>query len=182
MPIVDGGFSLQYSPLLEYREGKGLVLFCQMDVTGRTELDPAAETLVRNLIRYVSTWKPAPRRRAVYVGGPAGRHHLEFAGIAPGTYEGGELTASQVLVVGQGGGPQLAENKESIADFVNPRRPHTGPGARSLRSERLFTVSNSDEAARNTLLRSSSPTARTASSPGSGLPTSTTATHARFLW
>ncbi|MCJ7543535.1 MAG: hypothetical protein MUP47_03045, partial [Phycisphaerae bacterium] len=45
LPIVDGGFSLQYSPLMEYRQGKGMVLFCQMDVTGRTEADPAAETL-----------------------------------------------------------------------------------------------------------------------------------------
>ena len=43
LPILDGGFSLQYSPLLEYREGQGMVLFCQMDVTGRTEQDPAAE-------------------------------------------------------------------------------------------------------------------------------------------
>ena len=59
LPIVDGGFSLQYSPLMEYREGKGMVLFCQMDVTGRTEADPAAETLVRNILQYVSAWKPA---------------------------------------------------------------------------------------------------------------------------
>ena len=29
LPVVDGGFSLQYSPLLEYREGKGMVLFCR---------------------------------------------------------------------------------------------------------------------------------------------------------
>ena len=27
LPLVDGGFSLQYSPLLEYREGQGVVLF-----------------------------------------------------------------------------------------------------------------------------------------------------------
>ncbi len=38
-------------PLMEYREGKGLVLFCQMDVTGRTETDPAAETLTANLLK-----------------------------------------------------------------------------------------------------------------------------------
>ena len=50
LPIVDGGYSLQYSPLMEYREGKGMVLFCQMDVTGRSESDPAAETLARNLV------------------------------------------------------------------------------------------------------------------------------------
>ena len=61
MPILDGGFSLQFSPLLEYREGRGLMLFCQMDVTGRTESDPAAEKLARNIIEYVTTWKPAPR-------------------------------------------------------------------------------------------------------------------------
>ena len=82
LPIVDGGFSLQYSPLLEYREGKGMVLFCQLDVTGRTETDPAAETLARNILRYVSTWKPAPSRKAVYAGDPAGVRHLEAAGVA----------------------------------------------------------------------------------------------------
>src|SRR5581483_4874204 len=42
LPIVDGGYALLYSPLMEYREGRGMVLFCQMDVTGRTEEEPAA--------------------------------------------------------------------------------------------------------------------------------------------
>ena len=81
LPILDGGYSLQYSPLMEYREGKGLVLFCQLDVTGRTEQDPAAETLARNLLRYVAGWKPPARRQALYVGDPAARRHLEFSGI-----------------------------------------------------------------------------------------------------
>ncbi|MBU1711876.1 MAG: hypothetical protein KKD47_02110, partial [Proteobacteria bacterium] len=54
MPLLDGAFSLQYSPLLEYREGKGMILFCQMDVTGRSEKEPAAETLIRNILQYVS--------------------------------------------------------------------------------------------------------------------------------
>ena len=62
LPIVDGGYALQYSPLLEYHEGKGMVLFCQMDVTARTESEPAAETLVGNILRYVQTWRPSPRR------------------------------------------------------------------------------------------------------------------------
>ena len=65
LPIVDGGFSLQYSPLMEYREGKGMVLFCQMDVTGRTESDPAAETLAAEHPRATSpTWKPAAAPQA----------------------------------------------------------------------------------------------------------------------
>ncbi len=118
LPIVDGGYSLQYSPLVAYHEGKGMVLFCQMDVTGRTENDPAAETLARNIIRYVSAWKPAPNRKALYVGDPAGKRHLESAGIAPGAYGGGRLSTDQVLVVGAGGGKELARNATAVADFL----------------------------------------------------------------
>jgi hypothetical protein len=118
MPILDGGYSIQFSPLMEYREGRGMVLFCQMDVTGRTESDPAAETLVRNILQYAAAWKPAPRRNALYVGGPAGKRHLERAGISPGTYEGGGLPADQVLIVGAGGGRKLAGDAAAVADFL----------------------------------------------------------------
>src|SRR5207237_862319 len=52
LPVLDGGYALQDSPLLEYREGKGVVLFCQADVTGRTESDPVSDALARNILRY----------------------------------------------------------------------------------------------------------------------------------
>src|SRR4029077_204101 len=58
LSLLDRGFGLKYSTLLEHREGKGLVVFCQTDVTERTESDPAAQTLVRNLIAHVAAWKP----------------------------------------------------------------------------------------------------------------------------
>ncbi len=119
LPILDGGYSLQYSPLMEHREGRGMVLFCQIDVTGRTESDPAAETLARNMLQYVSTWEPTPNRKAIYVGDRAGKRHLESAGIALNRYEGGNLSADQVLVVGAGGGKQLDGNATAIADFLN---------------------------------------------------------------
>ena len=86
LPVVDGGFSLQYSPLIEYREGNGMVLFCQLDVTGRTETDAAAERVVRNIIQYVSAWKPSPVRRVVYAGDPAGKKYLESSGISVENY------------------------------------------------------------------------------------------------
>jgi hypothetical protein len=95
-----------------------MVLFCQMDVTGRTESDPAAEILAHNIFRYVSTWKPAPSRKVLYVGDPLGKSHLERAGISAGTYEGGKLSADQVLVVGSGAGPKLAASAAAIADFL----------------------------------------------------------------
>jgi hypothetical protein len=118
LPILDGGYSLQYSPLLEYREGKGLVLFCQLDVTGRTEQDPAAETLARNLVRYVAAWKPPTRRQALYVGGPAARRHLEFSGIPLQSYDGGKLSPEQALIVAAGGGQKLADSAAAVADFL----------------------------------------------------------------
>jgi len=117
LPIVDGGFSLQYSPLLEYREGKGMVLFCQMDVTGRTQTDPAAQTLTANILEYVSAWKPSPRREALYIGEPAGRAHLQAAGLRLGSYGGGELKADQVLIVGPGS-KGLAEHRGTVGAFL----------------------------------------------------------------
>ena len=128
LPILDAGFSLQYSPLMEYREGEGMILFCQMDVTGRTEADPAATRLVDNMLRHISTYISPPRRTAVYVGDPAGREHLQKVGItlvesagalpASDEYGSSELTVDQVLVVGPGGGAQLAAHKDAITRWL----------------------------------------------------------------
>jgi beta-galactosidase len=117
LPILDGGFSLQFSPLMEYREGAGMVLFCQLDVTGRTESDPAAEILVRNILRYVSNWKPAPRRRAVYVGDPAGKSFLESMGVTAHSYDG-NLSNDQVLVLGPGARQELAKDGTVLPNFL----------------------------------------------------------------
>ena len=51
MPLADGGFDLQYAPLLEWRLLPGSITFCQLDVTGRTAPDPVAEDLVRHLVK-----------------------------------------------------------------------------------------------------------------------------------
>ena len=103
LSILDGGFGLQYSTLLEYREGTGMVLFCQTDVTARSEGDPAPDTLTRNILEYVANWKPVPRRSAVYAGEPAGKNYLEAAGLPVKDYAGGKLSPDEVLVVGHGG-------------------------------------------------------------------------------
>ncbi len=118
LPIVDGGFSLQYSPLLEYREGRGLVVFCQLDVTGRTESDPAARTIVANLIEYLDAWKPAPRRQAVYVGEEPGRQHLEATGLKLRSYRGGALPADSVLVLAPGASRTLTAHRTEVVRFL----------------------------------------------------------------
>ncbi|MBN1556569.1 MAG: hypothetical protein JW951_00320, partial [Lentisphaerae bacterium] len=119
LPILDGGYSLQYSPLLEYREGSGLVLFCQMDVTGRTADDPAALRLARNLLEYASAWKARPRRRALYAGDPAGKRHLETAGFRPAVFAGGVPAAGDVLIVGKGGGGTLAPHAGALGAWLD---------------------------------------------------------------
>lgn len=117
LPIVDGGFSLQYSPLLEYHEGKGMVLFCQLDVTGRTETEPAAQTLLTNLLRYVADRKPQPQREALYAGSPAGREHLEAAGVVVYQCDGGPIPVDSVLILGPGS-RTLSPYKEAVGDFL----------------------------------------------------------------
>jgi len=118
LPIVDGGYSLQYSPLLEYHEGKGMVLFCQLDVTARNEPEPVADILVRNLLSYATTWKPSPRKQVLYAGEPRGSQHLEAVGIATKPYDPAQLTTNTILLATPGGGKELAVNKSALASFL----------------------------------------------------------------
>ena len=123
LPIIDGGFSLQYSPLMMYSEGNGKILFCQMDVTGRTESDPAAMRLVSNILDYyMLTWKPGkskkPARPVVYIGEKAGKDYLTKAGLTIAEYDGGKLSPETVLVVGPGAAKQVRD-KATIAEFLD---------------------------------------------------------------
>jgi hypothetical protein len=118
LSVLEGGYGLQYSPLLEYREGRGLIVFCQMDVTGRTETDPAAETLGLSILNAVADAKPAIRRRAVYAGEQAGKQYLESMGISVQAYQGGKLSSQDVLIVGPGAGGMLAADARDIADWL----------------------------------------------------------------
>ncbi|MCC6446274.1 MAG: hypothetical protein IT210_22825 [Armatimonadetes bacterium] len=118
LPVLDGGYSLQYSPLLLYREGKGMVLFCQMDVTGRTEPEPAADILARNILKYTAAWRPPPVRKVIYAGDPAGKRHLEAAGITPGRYAGGSLPEDAVLVAGPGSDRELSGSAPAMAPWL----------------------------------------------------------------
>ncbi len=118
LPILDGGYSLQYSPLLEYREGAGVVIFCQLDVTARSETDPAAETILNNLLRYLSDWKSTPKRPVMYAGEVAGQKFLESAGVPVSAFDPAKLDQNEILIVGPNPGDVLARAKERIAAFA----------------------------------------------------------------
>ncbi|MFC2090872.1 hypothetical protein ACFLT1_08865, partial [Bacteroidota bacterium] len=118
LPLVDGGYSLQYSPLLEYREGEGMVLFCQMDVTGRTETDPAAGILVRNILSYASDWQATIKRPALYAGEESGLHHLQKAGIRVAPLGNNMLTGDQILIAGPEAGSELQLQSKKLEKLV----------------------------------------------------------------
>ena len=87
-PLAVGGFDLQYAPLMELVVGEGRTIFCQLDVTARTENDPVADRIVCRLIDYFhSTPKPPIRRKVYYTGGHEGRKLLQDLKIDFEDYE-----------------------------------------------------------------------------------------------
>jgi hypothetical protein len=51
--LVVSGFDLAESPLLETTRGRGRIVFCQMDVSSRFGVDPAASRLATNVVSYL---------------------------------------------------------------------------------------------------------------------------------
>jgi hypothetical protein len=102
LPLLDGGFDLQYSPLLQHVEGEGCIIFCQLDVSGRTERDPAALAICRNLLAYLDTFTPPCRRTVAYVGGKEGAAFLRTLGVAFTENAKVGSPAETLLVIGGG--------------------------------------------------------------------------------
>ena len=99
LPLVDCGFDLQYSPLMEYAEGKGRMVFCQLDVTGRSETDPAADKLCLNLLRYLQKTPAATEVRPVaYAGDERGAALLRDLHVP--FEQATRAQAGQLLVLG----------------------------------------------------------------------------------
>src|SRR6185503_12860707 len=95
-----------------------MVLFCQLDVTGRTETEPVAATLVLNLIHYVADWRPKLRRTAVYAGESEGKSYLESVGITAASYDGGILSSNQVLIWGPNAGWTPGDRATAASDWI----------------------------------------------------------------
>jgi beta-galactosidase len=128
LPLVVGGFALQYSPLMVYREGEGTIVFCQMDVTGRTEQDPAALRLVGNIMRWADEYRAEDSRGVVYAGEPEGLAHLRRAGVKVRAYDGGRLGTDDILVAGPGSGERLSADAAAIRSWLNAGGRFVGVG------------------------------------------------------
>jgi len=110
-PLADGGFALQYAPLLEYQEGKGRIVFCQMEVTARTEQEPAAARLVRNLIDYLASAPSAPAKNAAVIGNSEFQNLLQSLRLQNLT---ADPAGAQVIIAGPG-----AARYPDVSNLVN---------------------------------------------------------------
>ncbi len=113
LPLVDGGFDLQYAPLLAYAEGRGRILFCQLDVSGRTEEEPAAHTLIRTIIGTLGRPHDAGQTRTWADGNPRFIQWLHAGGLLFHPWTGEAPTTEERLVIGPG-----ARHLADVTPFV----------------------------------------------------------------
>lgn len=104
-PLVDAEFDLAYSPLLEWRHGRGGAIFSQFDITGRTSFDPVARRLALNLVRALDRpYETASNLRVRYAGDDAGWDYVKRIEMASDRLTGATRLdpAADLLVVGPG--------------------------------------------------------------------------------
>jgi hypothetical protein len=67
LPLVHSGGErgLETTGLAELRLGKGRMLLCQLDVTAKYGIEPAADRVVRNLLAYAGRPQAAARAAGV---------------------------------------------------------------------------------------------------------------------
>jgi len=123
-PLLSGGFDLQYAPLLQYSEGKGHVIFCQLDVTGRTAFDPAAIAICRGLLKALDRAGRKIPRTVLYDGDARGERLLDRLAISHRPYAPVKRTDKRrrlrLIVLGPGTkhAAELARDKPKLAYVV----------------------------------------------------------------
>ena len=124
LPIVDGGFALAVQPAVGVPRGQGHGRsFCQRDVTGRTEIDPAAEALARNVIALrPRLWRPRRDARCALRRRPGGA-------APPSRRRGSAWRRTRAARTGH-------RAKSRSAQGGGQLRPHAGFGDRGVREGR----------------------------------------------
>ncbi|MBD3321331.1 MAG: hypothetical protein GF350_09580, partial [Chitinivibrionales bacterium] len=73
LPILDSGEGrwgeggIYYTPLFEYRHGKGVALSCQLRISDKLDTVPAASRLLMKLLEYAAAFTPNEQESPVYL-------------------------------------------------------------------------------------------------------------------
>ncbi|HVR87464.1 MAG TPA: glycoside hydrolase family 2 TIM barrel-domain containing protein [Planctomycetota bacterium] len=118
-PILECGFDLAYSPLLELDYGpQGRLLVCTLDLEDHVPLDPAAALLAKNLLRYSASAPSLPRaKRTILVGDEQDRKVLEDLGVLFQGAEGLDPDADLAIL-----GRQVKCSDVQVQEFLTKGR------------------------------------------------------------
>lgn len=115
-PIIDGEYAHNYAAAWELEQDRGRVVFCQLDVSGRSAADPAAARLLANLVEHCANAPVPAWHDAAYLGGPAGAALLDDLRIPVRRIASpAESAPGDVLVVGEADTTVLVGWKDALA-------------------------------------------------------------------
>lgn len=117
-PLLQGGFDLQYSPLMEYRQGKTHILFSQLDISGRTEVEPESLELLKFMLERLDRAGSQDSRKVFYAGDANGKALLKSLQIPFAEYKSGTKTDSASLLV-LGGNADTGDLKKIVENGTN---------------------------------------------------------------
>ena len=117
--VLDTEFDLGYSPLLSWRHGKGEVIFCTLDLTGRVGNEPGATTAAENLVRYLdSPLAEEPQSKTAIALGETALQRLKSLLFAAEAWPN-RLDPTRHIVVAAGTQAEtLAAHRKEVAAFV----------------------------------------------------------------
>jgi beta-galactosidase len=115
-PLLSAEFDLDYAPLLEWRFGKGIVLFSSLDLSGRVGAEPAATIMAQNIFTYLDSAVPERTRRVVCAGGQDAIGLLRKLGVEPVQTAGLDNPAGTIMVVANAG---VAPAQKEIEKFAS---------------------------------------------------------------
>jgi hypothetical protein len=142
VPVLECGFDLCDSPLLEQRIGRGRIVLCQLDVTARVAVDPVATHLVGTLLTELSHRGQQPLAPCLCVGRAAEAFVRPF-GIQPAS---GPASAPRLLLVGPGplapaqAASLLTAAQNGATVVLLPGCPLAAASGLQLRPTRLFAA------------------------------------------
>ena len=108
--IVDCGFNLMFSALMDYKNGRGYALFCQLDVTSRYGKDPVATRIVDNILtEFANPALPISNQAAIYYGDAENEAALKRLGVGcvkGNPYDPNGFLTKGVVILGRNAVPK----------------------------------------------------------------------------